>query len=183
MPSPPTPHAPLELHPGPAVAAWIYPGLGHILIGEPKRGLIVMISLTFLFVCGLLIGGVDSIDYRTQKLWFAGQCLFSPVAPAMGYYHETLDRNMVQRIEAYQLDQRRNHQRNLDEDDALLEILRTNPHSLPYIKSTGRVNEMGTLYCAMAGLLNLLAIIDVFARPRRANPQADRGQLVTREDA
>ena len=39
-------------------------------------------------------------------------------------------------------------------------------------KSLGHVNEMGTLYCALAGLMNLVAILDALQPPqRRAEPR------------
>jgi hypothetical protein len=48
--------------------------------------------------------------------------------------------------------------------------------------SIGRVNELGTLYCAMAGLLNLLAIVDVIYRPKPlARTPTARGKVVRRE--
>ena len=34
-------------------------------------------------------------------------------------------------------------------------------------KSLGHVNEMGTLYCALAGLMNLVAILDALQPPNR----------------
>ncbi len=178
----------LVFQPGPAVAGYLVPGLGHLLVGERARGIIIMIALHGLFLAGLLIGGIDVIDYRHQKLWFAGQCLFSPIAPALGYVHDARDFELRQQVAAFQQSHYQKTGRSLEYDQALLHLLRHQPRSLAYIQSTGRVNEIGTLYCAMAGLLNLLAIIDVVVRPRPRKGEggwdtdAPRGRLVTREN-
>jgi hypothetical protein len=37
----------------------------------------------------------------------------------------------------------------------------------PNVKSLGRVNELGTLFCTIAGMLNLIAVIDASTRRGR----------------
>ncbi len=146
-----------------------------------------MISLFSLFIAGLLIGGIDVINQREQKLWFAGQCLFSPIAPAIGHFQEMKYVEFERAAEQYMM------QNNLQAkyipsearyramNEARLALLKADPSKLPYIRSVGRVNEIGTLYCAMAGLLNLLCILDVVVHPKRISNEPVRGKLVTRE--
>ena len=129
--------------------AWLLPGLGHIIIGQRTRGLIIMISLCSLYALGLLIGGIDVIDAKEDQYWFAGQALFSPITFGIQTLRESLD------------------------------------VGVDYHKSIGRTNEIGTLYCAMAGLLNLLVILNALIP---TTPQADpkpntRGKVLTQEDA
>jgi len=151
---------------GAAVAAWLLPGLGHLLLGERRRGVIIMTAIGALYLGGLLIGGVDVIDSREDSLWFAAQTVAGPTTIVINYAHLGY---LKPRAEAriHELDAARLH----DE--------------LPYVRSIGRVNEMGTLFCAMAGLLNLLVIIDVIYRLEGNHAQpapALRGRVVQRED-
>jgi len=39
------------------VGAWLVPGLGHALYGKPRKAIILLVVLTFMFVCGLSFGG------------------------------------------------------------------------------------------------------------------------------
>jgi hypothetical protein len=144
------------------VAGWALPGLGHILAGQRKRGAILMITILGLFIAGLLIGGIDVIDNREDRWWFYAQALAGPITLVVDGVHQSLKPDAAQ---AVPIDQ------------------------LPYARSIGRVNELGMLYCALAGLLNLLAIINVAYRvDPHAPTQADDagpggGRIVRREGA
>ncbi len=39
------------------VAAWLVPGLGHLLLGRREKGLIFLITLPLMFACGLWLQG------------------------------------------------------------------------------------------------------------------------------
>jgi hypothetical protein len=128
-------------HPGAALAAWILPGFGHYLLGERPRGAILGATILVLWTTGLLIGGVTVIDRIQNKPWFLGQMLLAPSVL----------------VDAY-------HQASLKDGPAPQPGATDNRYS----PSFGRVYEQGVLYTALAGLLNLLAIIDVVYRgPRR----------------
>jgi hypothetical protein len=114
-----------------AVAGWVIPGAGYVMIGQRARGVTIGVTILALFVMGLLIGGIRVVDsppgytpYQIlQKPWFIPQVLAGPV---------TIVTTMI------------GHK--YDPKDQWI--------------STARVNEIGTLYTAIAGLLNLMAIID-----------------------
>jgi len=155
-------------HPPAAIGAWLVPGLGHMLCGQVKRGVILLIAILALYTAGLLIGGIDVIDRREDRLWFYAQMGLGPTTWILDQYHQHLDRQLQQYI-------RETYQDTGQIDDRV-----------PYVKSIGRANELGTLYCALAGMLNLLAVIDVAyrparTRPERAAPDAPTGGVVTRE--
>ena len=38
-------------------AAWFVPGLGHALYGKPRKAIVLIVVLSFMFVCGLSFGG------------------------------------------------------------------------------------------------------------------------------
>lgn len=143
-----------------ALLAWLLPGLGHWAVGERRRGVIVGLTLLALFTAGLIIGGIDVVDRRRDTLWFVGQALIGPVALAVDQYHTHLDA-----------------QAGSDISDSPEPPAAGRPDP-PYHRSLGRVNELGTLYCTLAGVLNLLAILDVVGRqtsPAPAeDPRADR---------
>lgn len=46
------------------VLAWLIPGLGHIYLGHKVRGIIFFVAITLTFGTGVAIGGVKSIHTR-----------------------------------------------------------------------------------------------------------------------
>lgn len=138
-----------------AILAWVWPGLGHISRGERRRGMLVMAGVLFLFLGGVLIGGVDSIDRREDELWFLAQALCGPIALVVDAVGERVVGSHEGGVRA----------------DAAAE-----PEPWMLRKGLGRVNEMGTLYSALAGLMNLVAILDVLYVSSRRSHAPGRGQ-------
>lgn len=133
-----------------ALAAWALPGLGHALLGDIRRGLIIGIAIAALWISGLAIGGVGSIHRERHPFWFLGQALLAP-SLAVQYARNTF----------------------LVEATAPEDLERDLPGRIVYVPAYGHTSEQGVLYTALAGLLNLLAIIDVVYRdPRRLKPSA-----------
>ena len=168
-----------------AFAAWLVPGGGYLLIGERARGLTIGISVVVLFTLGLLIGGVRALEvpgwdehgyqirlnergYKVHpddsaypragwvmrrgamseiraKPWSIAQVLTGPVAIA----------GAAASVWAAS---------DPDGDDGDGEP--------PGALSHGRVNEIGVLYTAVAGMLNLLAMIDASHRAAQAQAHA-----------
>jgi len=132
-----------------AVAAWLIPGMGHILAGHAKRGTILLVCIGGLYLVGLLVGGISVVHSRnadgTLRPWYLGQALIAP-SLAVEYTHD----NLRARTEGADPSP-------YDEDIA-------------FSPAYGRAAEVGTLYTALAGLLNLLAIIDIaYREPRSAD--------------
>ena len=159
--------------PAPLVAAagWALPGLGYVLIGQKGRGIAIGITIVILFILGLLIGGVRVVDVpgyddqgrrvvldsrgnridRTSrpdlsgdwaltarpfaeianKPWFVGQILAGPICLIAAHY--SLD---------------------------IAQPAGPNSMTSAVPRTHSRIAEIGTLYTAIAGMLNLLAIID-----------------------
>jgi hypothetical protein len=164
--APPVPRA---VPPAPlvAIAAWLLPGAGYWLIGQRARGTTIGVCILGLFVIGLLVGGVRVIEVP-------------------GYVNETGERHMIDvpgsAVRAWAL------------QAAPLGELRDKPWSLPQAMTGpvavaagawsvaaaepdpanggrpsgalthARINEIGSLYLSVAGLLNLMAIIDAAHR-------------------
>ncbi|MEM8737819.1 MAG: DUF6677 family protein [Planctomycetota bacterium] len=139
--SPPTPSGPKASRWNFAAAftGWLLPGLGHFLLGQPKRGVVLGITIGTLWLTGLLIGGVSIVDRRDHPAWFLGQMLVAPSFVA----------------DAYRAKLVREHEGEFLPED----------HP-PFEPAYARAHEQGTLFTSLAGLLNLLAIIDVLYRDR-----------------
>jgi hypothetical protein len=176
-----------------ALAAWLLPGAGYWLIGQRGRGILVGATIITLFLAGTLIGGVRAIqvpgygedggrlyivkerrgttkdgkdvytftvrEHRTgegrpsdawigtnfrallvdvgNKPWSICQVLTGPVAIAGGAGSVWASRPPARGEDA------------------------------PGVLSHSRINEIAVLYTAVAGMLNLLVIIDSAARAAR----------------
>lgn len=135
--------APTEFQPIAAALAWAFPGAGYWYLGERLRGVYAMIGVMGLIVGGLLIGGIDSVDSKEDRYWSLVQFAAGPAVVALDRYHQ----------------------------GTLKPALRASRKqgSLappPYSKSVGRVNETGMLYIAMAGMMNIILVIDCATRAR-----------------
>jgi hypothetical protein len=146
-----------QFTPSAAILAWAWPGLGHISLGERRRGFLVMFGVLFLFLGGVLIGGLDVVDRKDDRLWFLAQILCGPVAVAA----DLANQNVVKPMPGNWVD------RYEQGDPQITERLRR--------KSLGHVNEMGTLYCALAGLMNLVVILDALQPSTRRAEHRRRG--------
>ena len=144
-----------------AIAAWLVPGLGYVLIGERRRALFAGITIFIVFLLGLLIAGVRCVDVPgfdvdgtlkrqgsqtiltnqpiraiADKPWYIPQILAGPLTIATSIWSVEISGSVD--------------------------------------KSTARLWDIGTLYTAVAGMLNLLVIIDAAHRAaliREANPR------------
>ncbi|MBB6429985.1 TM2 domain-containing protein [Algisphaera agarilytica] len=123
-----------------AFLGWLLPGLGHFVLGQPQRAVVLAVTIGSLWLSGLLIGGISVIDRNDHPAWFLGQMLIAPSFAANQYRVKLV----------------REHDGTFDPED--------NP---PFEPAFARAQEQGTLFTSLAGLLNLLAIIDVLYRDPR----------------
>jgi len=121
-----------------AIAAWLCPGLGHLLMGQKQRALILLMSIGLLWLSGWFIGGISVFDRKGHPIWYLGQMLIAPSVLVEGYH------------------------RSLQGPEGLPPS--PNDAQGPYQPSYGHVHEQGVLFTSLAGMLNLLAIIDVLYR-------------------
>ena len=131
-----------------AIAGWLVPGLGHWLIGDKPRGVILLIAILGLWLAGSLIGGLSVFDHKEHRMWFLGQMLIAP-SLAMDYTRG----QMVER-----------HGEPTPGNDT------------GFSPAYARTHEQGLLYTSLAGLLNLLVMIDVLYGNPKAKPM--RRQLL-----
>ena len=145
------------------LAGWILPGLGYMLIGEVRRGVMVCVAILGLFIGGLFVGGVRVVDVPGYgddgqrvlradgrwtltsaplptvlgKSWFVGQFLAGPVTLMAG----------AGSLQAA---------------------------ASGYPQATAHLREIATLYCAVAGMLNLVVLIDAAHRSSAAREHLSR---------
>lgn len=172
------PHSPLHhqgFRPLATLLACLLPGLGHYSIGEKKRAGFIALGVLGLFFAGLLIGGIDVVDRRDDPVWFAGQVLVGPVALGVDYLHQSRLK-VVGKPHAFPGGPNPDKPilRAAYPDESRAPDGRAQPGGTPpYRRSLGKIHEIGTLYAAIAGMLNLIAIIDVaYARARATGSPA-----------
>jgi hypothetical protein len=126
---------------GPGLLAVALPGLGHAALGKTKRGALVALGVLGLFFGGILIGGIDSIDARNDRWWFMGQALVGPVAFGANWVNQSLSAADPGQTAGPGWEE-------------------ASPPSR--MRSIAHSNEMGMLFATIAGMLNLIAIVDAF---------------------
>lgn len=127
--------------------ACLFPGLGYVYLGQLRRAAYVAIGVLGLYVGGLLVGGISVVDRVDDKWWFYLQCGVGPATLVVDHLNQS--------------------QKHLTRDGPTVQTA--------YRRSLGKVYEVGALSAGLAGMMNLIAIIDclmhappVRARQRRA---------------
>jgi hypothetical protein len=122
-----------------AILAWLLPGLGHWFIGERARGAIFFIVVSATFWGGVAVGGVRTTVAPTENgAWIAAQLCLGPQTFLALYW---------------------NHR---------LETASKAEGAKDLYRAAWPASSIAVVYSGVAGLLNLLVIIDALARAERA---------------
>lgn len=185
-----------RLEPVAAILAALVPGAGHLYLGEIRRGVLIAGGILGLFFGGLLIGGIDVVDRKEDGIWFIGQALVGPLAFGVDALHQTqfkaapaelVEEAARERVSYAALERELEARRRSPGPGETIEVVAyddpTTParesHPVrvlveagpgqgpPSSKSLGRMNELGTLFVTIAGMLNLIAFIDAAMHTRR----------------
>jgi hypothetical protein len=66
------------------LGALLVPGLGHALYGKPRKAVILLVVLTFMFICGLSFGGrVFPFGGSEPLVWLAAAAEWGLGAPRL----------------------------------------------------------------------------------------------------
>lgn len=122
---------------GPIVGflAWLVPGLGHLYLGHRARGMVCLVTITVTFWTGVAIGGVQgTVDPHERTLWFMAQLCTGGNTLAAYGLHSVVE-----------------------------------PHPAAGQRSAAVLahwlsSDVGVHYTGVAGLLNLLVILDALGR-------------------
>jgi hypothetical protein len=121
------PMPPLRVWAAPVALGWLVPGGGHFLLKRNGRAVLLLVSITLMYLCGLLMRGAmfqpQSGDLLTILINTGG--FLGDVASGILYL--------------------------------LTVMLGYNQADLP-----GAVHDYGTKFLVTAGLLNILAMVDVY---------------------
>ncbi|MCH2139042.1 MAG: hypothetical protein MK074_08340 [Phycisphaerales bacterium] len=126
------------------IIGWVLPGAGHMLLGQRRRGIRIMIGMAVLIVLGVLIGGVDAVDSVRDRLWYFAQLGAGPIVILIDVLNQKVARAMPA-PEVYQT------------------------------MGLGHINAIGTLYIALAGLMNIVVLLDLFRTRGEEGPARRRG--------
>lgn len=126
--------------PNPALvglAAWAVPGLGHWLLGERTRAVILLVTIMATYWVGVLIGGVRyTADPHVVTLWFVAELGVGPQVLAL--------------------------------------YLATATQPVPAVPWPDF--DIAIIYAGIAGLLNMLAILDAIGRAASPEPVTTAAQ-------
>ncbi len=179
------------------ILAFLFPGAGHILRREFRRGVLASVGVLGLFFYGLFMGGIDVIDRKEDKWWFYGQAVVGPIAFATNALHQSAFKAYEvpeylllpgSAIEEHRFAQFPHRSLNPGEARRVtsITIRSSTGHNLPRevpvivpaedgderpnIKSLGTLNELGMLSATIAGMLNFIIILDALF-PGRLKPE------------
>jgi len=150
---------------GAGVAGLVLPGLGHMISGRVWRGAGAMTGVLGLFALGLLIGGIDAVDSKSgaDRLWFIGQAFVGPIALGVDYAHQN-------HFKAYDPQTGVNRTGNPGEQrvrsggrwvwEPLTRSRTGSGLGPPNEPGLGRLNEIAMLSCTLAGMLNIIVVLD-----------------------
>lgn len=143
MPEPSEPIAALRV-PLAGLLTWVFPGLGHLFLGQKTRGLICMVTITVTFWTGVAIGSVQgTVAPHSRKLWFVAQLGTGGNALAAYGLHLLVDAKSA-------------------------------ASPTPKVAGHWASAEVGVHYTGVAGLLNLLVILDAMVRAETGGPRDRR---------
>ncbi|MGP1273611.1 MAG: DUF6677 family protein [Phycisphaerales bacterium] len=152
------------------LVALLLPGMGHALLGMRVRGSRIAAGVFGLFALGLLVGGLDVVDSAEDRWWYMGQALVGPTAWAADYAHQAWFKHPARDSSS----PRKPAPGEVVTSDGRIEYGGASAPRPALSKSLGRINEVGSLACALAGLMNLIAIIDAAFPPLRRRAEGLR---------
>jgi len=112
------------------IIGWLLPGLGHMMLGQRRRGFLIMFGILFLVLFGVLVGGIDAVDHTHDGLWFIAQIWCGVVVALVDLLNHWY-------IVPLPISEKAN------------------------LVGLSHANEIGTLFIAMAGLMNFVVLLDL----------------------
>jgi hypothetical protein len=173
--------------------------------GQVARGLLIATGILGLFFGGIFIGGIDVVDSQEDRVWFLGEALVGPIAFGIDSLHQnhfkaydeaaakgarsTDELDRLQRRSAYPDEMRITIRIDnlIDKSNGGKFVSREVPVFVPATqgagppnkKSIAKVNELGTLFSTIAGMMNLIALIDAAFPSQRRKPEPTPMPTVT----
>ncbi|MGN6370593.1 MAG: DUF6677 family protein [Phycisphaerae bacterium] len=151
------------------ILAWAVPGLGHFLVGEKARGTLFAVIIHALFAFGMLIGGIRAINPPDQPIWTYTQYLAGwPMLIAGRVEKSWMPQPDHHGSRFNQLMQEYDSQRPNPADDSQIPQRKAYARKMfekyPILTYHPKIQDVGSVYCGIAGMLNLLVMFDVLLR-------------------
>jgi hypothetical protein len=138
--------------------AWLVPGMGHLVLRQWGRGIIFFVCIHLLFAGGLLIGGIRCINPPDQAIWTYTQFLSGwPMLVA----NKLEGQSRSQYTQLLKLYDNQTPDETLEQRQVRTEKFIENH---PLFAYHPKVQDLGSVYCGIAGMLNLLVMFDVLLR-------------------
>ena len=162
-----------------AVVGWILPGAGYWLVGQRARAAVVGVTILLMFLFGILLAGIRVIDVPGYDR-AGGQVRIDPQGRKVdslnpGSRYADSDWAITSRGFFGEIANKPWYACQIINGPVCLiastASIRAARAGVPMIH--GRLYEIGTLYTAVAGMLNLLVIID--SAYRAAHPENGAG--------
>lgn len=171
--------------------AYLIPGMGHILLGERTRGVLFLVTIHLLFASGMLLAGVRAINPPDQPIWSYTQMLSGwpwfasryaeqrvprlddlereynrEFAEATGQHRSSGDTvEPVPDSRPMTEEERVEHQKKVRESqERRAKFFQDFSARHPYFNYSPKIQDIGAVYCGIAGMLNLLVMLDVLLR-------------------
>jgi hypothetical protein len=126
--------------------AWLIPGAGHWFLGRRVRAVILFVIIQGLFWWGVAIGGVFTVDPR-EELWWSRAQLCTGAGGVVSYYRQSAKhQSLVEEAKATDGDL-----------DHVTQSLKAAKNLVLVAPAAGPAR----VFTGVAGMLNLLCIIDV----------------------
>ena len=140
--------------------AWLWPGGGYFAERRHARGFRAMGGGLFMYLSGLLIGGLDAVDRKHDGIWFYAQAFNGPIAFATDFARSRLSSINGREIQDISWERTPSlGERWLAQEQEVMDAVRR--------QGLSHVNEVGTLFIALGGLMNLVLILEAgFATPK-----------------
>ena len=128
-------------------AAWLIPGGGYFVLGDDRRAWVVLVTIALTFVTGLYIGSIGVIDPVASKPWYVAQMMNSPAVLLIGNHVAQAQYAAQRAIGSAGSNPAARKQ-------AIQNVERT------VYRVYAKPNEIGQIFTSIAGLLNLLCIVN-----------------------
>lgn len=155
----------VDFNPVGLLGAIAFPGLGHILSGRGKRGILAGIGVLGLFGGGLLTAGLTAVDRQQEFWWFVPQAGVGPLAFGVDWVHQNKFKVALEGGQP-------GATRSADPDEGVDPVTRrARPlaagESPLKVVALGKPAELGLLMCALAGMMNVIVVVDAGFPTRR----------------
>jgi TM2 domain-containing membrane protein YozV len=146
------------------ILAWLVPGLGHFLLGQKARGIVFALTIHSLFALGMLVAGIRAINPPEQAIWTYTQFLTGwPMLVSNRI--EKIKTDEFKKLQETYLQQRPNERDDSPERlEARKKYGREFIENHPIFANHPKTQDIGAVYCGIAGMLNLLVMFDVLLR-------------------